>query len=289
MSKSHLAVLTVALVATSAALAASASHFTTSLDGQNGWSGGIPCMVFANNNPGDEAVTTAAAQTGAQSWRYGHGYGSPGCGTAFSPQLPVSVGRPSSGAAGDIAVVKFAFKAVTPGDGSTQNVYLGAPRRDDRTGSHIYLDNTAGGVVLYMRSFEVTPPATVPDFVDKDIATVSATGWHTVKMVTQYHENVLLDVTTYTVDEGTPGQVTFQAIGWPHPWRQDTGPNGCGGPAGCPYTPGQSLKFADSSYNNPSDNGYYYDNVSLEVINSTTNRTVGFYGTGFELSENVKR
>jgi len=47
-------------------------------------------------------VTAVALHTGSQSWRYGRGYGSPAVVPIFAP-IGVSVGRPSSGSAGDIA------------------------------------------------------------------------------------------------------------------------------------------------------------------------------------------
>jgi hypothetical protein len=257
------------------AVTAQAQYTPTSLDGQNGWNGGVPCVVFLNNDAGDESVTIADAHTGSQSWRYGRGYGSPGCGTPFSPQLAGSVGRPSSGATGDIAVVKFAFKAVSPGDGSIQSLYLGAVGRDDRTGSSIVLRNEPAGVRLTMSTFNQNPPA-CDDFQDVDLATVSAGVWHTVKMTTLYHENVSLDVTTYVIDEGQPGQITTQAVSWPHPWRQ------CNG---FPYTPGASLKFSNGSPDTTAFNGFYYDDVSLVVRNSSANNTVvGSFYTSFELT-----
>ena len=143
-----------AMVLLTVAVRAQGQYAPTSLDGQNGWNGGVPCLVFFNDDAGDESVTNAAANTGLQSWRYGRGYGSPGCGTPFSPQLAGSVGRPSSGATGDIAVVKFAFKAVSPGDGSFQSLYLGAVGRDDRTGSSIVLRNEPTGLRLTMSTFD---------------------------------------------------------------------------------------------------------------------------------------
>jgi hypothetical protein len=249
-----------------------AQYTPTSLDGQNGWNGGVPCVVFVNNDAGDESVTLADAKTGSQSWRYGRGYGSPGCGTPFSPQLAGSVGRPSSGAAGDVAVVKFAFKAVSPGDGSVQSLYLGSVARDDRTASHIVLRNNPGGVLLTMSTF----PTCSGSFTTENVATVSASEWHTVKMTTQYHEDVSLDVTTYVIDEGAPGEATFQAVSWMHPWRQ------CNG---FPYTPGASLKFANTSADSLAFNGFYYDDVSLKVLNSgANNAAVASFFTSFELT-----
>jgi hypothetical protein len=250
-----------------------AQYTPTSLDGQNGWNGGVPCVIFVNNDPGDESVQGAVFYTGAQAWGYFRGYGSPGCGTPFSPQLAGSVGRPSSGAPGDIAVVKFAFKAVSPGDGSIQSLYLGAVARDDRTGSTIVLRNEPAGVRLTMSNFNPNPPA-CDAFGNVDLATVSAGVWHTVKMTTLYHEDVSLDVTTYVIDEGQPGQITTQAVSWMHPWRE------CNG---FPYTPGASLKFANASPDTVAFNGFYYDDVSLVVRKSSVNNTVvsSFY-TGFE-------
>lgn len=264
-----------AMVLLTVAVRGQAQYTPTSLDGQNGWNGGVPCVIFVNNDAGDESVTNAAANTGLQSWRYGRGYGSPGCGTPFSPQLAGSVGRPSSGATGDIAVVRFAFKAVSPGDGSIQSLYLGAVGRDDRTGSTIVLRNEPAGVRLTMSNFNPNPPA-CDAFGNVDLATVSAGGWHTVKMTTLYHEDVSLDVTTYIIDEGQLGEITTQAVSWMHPWRQ------CNG---FPYTPGASLKFANTSADTVAFNGFYYDDVSLKVLKSGANNTaVASFYTSFELT-----
>lgn len=265
--------LVIAMLLLTIAVTAQAQYTPTSLDGQNGWNGGVPCVVFVNNDAGDESVTTAAAHTGSQSWRYSRGYGSPGCGTPFSPQLAGSVGRPSSGATGDIAVVKFAFKAVSPGDGSKQNIYLGSVPRDERTASNIYLQNAPAGVVLYMFA---PAPGDPCNQVQNTIATVSAGVWHTVKMTTLYHEDVSLDVTTYVIDEAQSGQVTYQAVSWMHPWRQ------CNS---LPYVPGASLKFASSFDGDPAINGFYYDDVSFKVLKSSANNiTVASFFTSFELT-----
>src|SRR5688572_1058845 len=86
-----------ALVLSHSALAVPASYAPTSLDGQNGWNGGNPCLVFVNNDAGDETVQAAEVRSGSQAWAYRRGYGSPGCGTPFSPQMLSAVGRPSSG------------------------------------------------------------------------------------------------------------------------------------------------------------------------------------------------
>jgi hypothetical protein len=250
-----------------------AQYAPTSLDGQNGWNGGVPCLIFVNNDAGDESVTIAEAFSGSQSWRYGRGYGSPGCGTPFSPQV-VSVGRPSSGSAGDIVVVRFAFKAVTPGDGSTQTLYLGSVPRTERTASQIALNNEPAGVRLTMSTF--TPSPGCGGFGSVNIATVSAGDWHTVKMTTQYHEDLSLDITRYVIDEGTPGEVTVDQVSWMHLWRE------CNG---LPYTPGASLKFANTSPDTVAYNGFYYDDVSLVVRNSAANNSVvGSFYTSFELT-----
>jgi hypothetical protein len=153
-------------------------------------------------------------------------------------------------------------------------LYLGAVGRDDRTGSSIVLRNNPGGVLLNMSTF-ITDP-TCNNFPIVNIATVSGTAWHTVKMTTQYHEDLSLDVTTYVIDEGAAGQTTAQAVSWPHPWRQ------CNG---FPYTPGASLKFSNGSDDTTAFNGFYYDDVSLQVLRSSANNTVvASFFTSFELT-----
>ena len=244
------------------------------LQAQAGWSGGAQ-PDFTNNDTnidngdgtyGDEKVTSAAAHSGTNSWRYSRGYGSPGQGTPFSPLFGATFGRPSSGATGDTATMRFAFKAVSPGDGSKQNLYEGTADGGDRTGGHIYLENTAGGVRLYMYD------GLLDDY--RTLATVDGANWHTVKMTTVYHEDLAQDLTTYVIDEGQPGAIVATGTTWIHLWREGYA---------YPYTPGARFKFASSFDGNPAIKGFYYDDLSLEIASSSQPTVVlASYSTSFE-------
>jgi hypothetical protein len=256
-----LAVVASAVVlAPGGAVAEPTSYALGSLDGQHGWNGGIG--GFVNNESGAEAVTTADSYSGERSWRYGRGYGSPGQGTPYSP-VAATVGRPSSGAAGDVAILRFAFRAVVPGDGSLQSVYLGSVARNDRTGMQLSLRNLGGGVDLAMSRMSGVGCNTESVV----LSTVSGATWHTVEMRSQLHEDVDLDVTTYIVD----GVEIGREVAWPMPWRVCNGFD---------YTPGSSIKLMSTSPNTPAFSGFYYDDMSLQVVSSSAGETVGFFGTG---------
>jgi putative cell wall-binding protein len=244
------------------------SYALGSLDGQHGWNGGIG--GFVNNESGAEGVTTVDSFSGERSWRYGRGYGSPGQGTPYSP-VAATVGRPSSGAAGDVAILRLAFRAVAPGDGSLQSVYLGSEVRNDRTAMHLSLRNLGGGVELAMSRMSGVGCNTESIV----IATVPGATWHTVEMRSQLHEDVDRDVTTYIID----GVEVANEVAWPMPWRVCNGFD---------YTPGSSIKFMSTSPNTPAYSGFYYDDLSLQVVSSSAAATVGFFGTGFEGDEDVQ-
>ncbi|MCY2994596.1 MAG: Ig-like domain-containing protein [Planctomycetota bacterium] len=244
------------------------------LQGQMGWSGGAQ-PDFTNNDTnidngdgtyGDEQVTNAAAYLGANAWRYSRGYGSPGQGTPFSPLFGATFGRPSSGATGDTVTMQFAFRAVSPGDGSKQNIYEGTADGGDRTGAQIYLENTAGGVRLTMYD------GLLDDY--QTLATVVGANWHTVKMTTVYYEDLFQDLTTYVIDEGQSGQVIATGTPWAHLYRAQNGFD---------YVPGSRFKFYSSFDGDSAIKGFYYDDLSLAVSESSQPSVVlASYSTGFE-------
>lgn len=264
------------------------------LNGQNGWDGGIVGgmpVPFTNNEPDSNVVTNADALTGTQSWRYSGSYGSPGAGTPFTRDV-ATVGAPNAATAfgpasnseitpaGDRSVVSFAFRAVAPGDGSRINLYEGSYARDSRTGASLYLETTAVGTVhLYFFELSSTDECTNQDFPTVDVATVAAGSWHTVKMTTTYPNATPGDLTTYgtttyVVDEGQPGEVTATGdSAWVHPY------NVCNG---TPYAPGGSLKFSNSFNDYPFHQGFFIDDLSMVVSNTSVPATVGTFATSFE-------
>ncbi|WP_425618157.1 NosD domain-containing protein [Anatilimnocola sp. NA78] len=253
----------------------SAGYTLNPLDGQQGWSGGAQ-PNFTNNDTGidngdgtfgDEKVTDLQSYSGTQSWRYSRGYGSPGQGTPFSPNLGATVGAPSF-ADGDTATVRFAFKAVTAGDGTVDTIYEGTPAGTDRTGAQIGLENTPAGVRLFASTYNPTTNA----FDSVTLGTFPAATWHTVEYTTVYNDNPALDLTTYIVDGTTVGSLNP----WMHIWRQDNAFN---------HEVGSRLKFSTTQDNNTAIKGFYYDDLEF-IISDSSNPGVPLaqYSTGFEAS-----
>ena len=240
------------------------SYGLGSLDGVNGWSGGAQ-PGFENNNPGDEAVTNAAAKTGTQSWRFSTGYGSPGQGTPFSPQLSASAGLAGSGATADTMSITFSFKPVGAlGDGSRQSIYEGTVDGTDRTGSNIYLENTAAGITL--------DTFTGAGEVDQQLAVLGDTNWHEVTMTTtSIGTNPADEVTTFSIDGGA----TITTTPWADLFRQAHGFS---------YPAANSVKFADlNDAAIPQNGGFYYDDLSYSVYNSANpSNVLASYSTSFE-------
>jgi hypothetical protein len=236
------------------------------LDGQNGWNGGNPCGTFVNSGPGDADVVNTVTHTGCQSWYYKTGYGSPGCGTPFSPAI-ASVGALQYGTAGNQSIIKFSFKAATLNDNSLISLYEGSVNRDDRTGSTIVLQNLAGGLVEIRMSKAI---AAAPYFQTQILGVFPATGWINVEMVTDYPPTNVLDETTWgSTKYYINGTLVGTFTPWPHWWRFKNGFS---------YTPGSSLKFANFA----SGDGFYIDDVSMVVKNTTNNTIVAAFSTGFE-------
>ena len=288
-----LALFGVALIAVFAmgVWAAFAAYTVGDLNGQNGWDGGIVGgnpVPFTNNNPGSNVVVNTIAFHGTQSWQLGGSYNSPGAGTPFTREV-ATVGAANATAAGSAitpvgnkSVVSFAFKVAVPGDGSRINVYEGSYARDDRTGGSLYLRNDTGNgnpvgtVSLYNFSSDNDAPDCNTSQVN--LGWVTAGSWHTIEMTTVYPNLTVNDPstygsTTYVFDKGTVSEQTTTMQSWAHAWRKCNGYN---------YTPGGSLKWVSTFNDYPSHLGFYIDDVSMTVINTATNTTVGSFATSFE-------
>jgi len=266
-------------------VAASSGYSLGPLSGQNGWNGGIDSLnhvlPFNVNTAGAADVVNTEAHTGSHSWYFAKGSNTPGAGTPFSPYV-AKAGAPNEDTDGDMVVISFAFKAAKPGDGSRIAINEGAAKRDDRTGSNIYLvADTASTVRLYMI------PASQTDVIGPavELGNFAADSWHVVEMTTVYPDTSLApdDVdswgtTTYKVD----GVVVGSANPWAHWWRYQSGLE-VGDASQYPYAPGASIKF--SNYNNDASHfGFYFDDVSYRVIDSSTHATVAAFSTSFESS-----
>lgn len=265
-------------------VAASSGYSLGPLSGQNGWNGGIDSLnhvlAFNVNTAGAADVVNSEAHTGTQSWYFAKGSNTPGAGTPFSPYV-AKAGAPNEATDGDRVDISFAFKAATPGDGSRIAINEGAAKRDDRTGSNIYMEAVSGtnNVRLYM------VPASQSDVIGPyvELGFYDAASWHVVEMTTTYPDTSLApdDVnswgtTTYKVD----GVVVGTANPWAHWWRyqSDLETPAVGD---FPYAPGASLKFSNY-YNDATHHGFYFDDVSYRVIDSSTHATVAAFSTSFE-------
>lgn len=256
------------------------------LSGQNGWNGGInslgAVLSFNISTPGAADVVNTEAHTGSQSWYFAKGSNTPGAGTPFSP-IVTTAGAPDRGAAGDMVVISFAFKAAQPGDGSRIQINEGAALRDDRTGANIYLESVAGA--NYVRIYMVPASQTGVIGANVELGQYTAANWHVVEMTTLFPDTSInpddvntWGTTTYKVD----GVVVGTANPWAHWWRYQSGIEE-GDPSAYPYAPGSSIKFSNY-YNDASHYGFYFDDVSYRVIDSTTHATVAAFSTSFESS-----
>ena len=299
-----LAAAILVLVVASTSSAAFSAYSLGDLSGQNGWNGGATGgtpVGLTNYVAGSDVVTTAAANSGTQSWLLGGSYVSPGAGTPFTPDVatvgalnattafdPNHPGDPnySNSAitpAGNQSVISFAFKAVAPGDNSRISVYEGSAARTSREGPNVYvLAANATDVDIFAQALSSTNACDNQDFPTVPLATVAAGSWHTVKMTTTYPNVNPTDLstygtTTYVIDEGTVGQVTVanQNTDWVHQY------DFCNGG---PYTPGGSVKWTMNANDYPVHQGFFIDDVSMKVRNTSTNTLVGSFATSFEAS-----
>jgi len=103
-----------------------------------------------NNNPGMKQSRQLPLIQGRNPGATAAATEVPGCGTPFSPQLAVSVGRPSSGSAGDNRNRQVRFKAGRARRRVRGERLPGTGGRDDRTGSHIYLSTLRVESSLHM-------------------------------------------------------------------------------------------------------------------------------------------
>ena len=281
--KHHLLIWTILVFLT---VAGRSSALTTvgSLAGQDGWSGGAS-PGFTNNsaqpsstNPdlfydGDwhgEAVTTADAHSGSQSWVFRNGYDSPGSGTPFSPSLAVNAGQPSSGAGGTLFSASFWFKAAgATGDGSQIMIAGGNPAGNDRSSNYLEIENTVSGITVRTYDGVVGSGWDTAELV---IATgLDANSWHQITMTGEFLDGAYNDFWSYQVNGGASvvGGAYFETA------RDNYG---------FAYEMTNSLKFQPKHPNyDPSASGFYFDD--LETVVSDSSGVLATYSTGFEVPE----
>ena len=255
-----------------------------SLAGQEGWSGGAS-PGFTNNSAqptstnsdlfydGDwhgEAVTTADAHSGSQSWIFRNGYDSSGSGTPFSPSLAVNAGQPSSGAGGTIFSASFWFKAAAAtGDGSRIMIAGGNPAGNDRSSNYLEIENTVSGITV--RTYDGVAGSGW-NTAELLIATgLDANSWHQITMTGEFLDGAYNDFWTYQVNGGVSvvGGAYFETA------RDNLG---------FAYEMTNSLKFQPRHPNyDPSASGFYFDD--LETVVSDSSGVLATYSTSFEVPE----
>lgn len=252
------------------------------LAGQDEWSGGAtPGFVnnvaqpFSSNSDlfydGDwhgEAVTTADAHSGSQSWHLRSGHDSAGSGTPFSPGLSSFAGRPSSGAAGDTLSLSLWFKAANAtGDGSRIALVGGNPTGTDRSSNYLDIENTASGITI--RTYEGVVGAGWSGAFLPVATGLDSSIWHELTMTGSFVDGAGNDVWTYQVDGGTAvvGGAYFNTVRDNFGWA---------------YQTTNRLKFHPKHPNyDPSFSGFYFDDFAMTVSNSSG--VLASYSTGFEV------
>ncbi len=263
----------VALLLTLIASSRGQSYTTGSLDGQNGWGGGaVP--GFLTNVPGSEAVTTADAHTGLQSWRYSDGYNSPGGGTVYSPGLS-QVAIESS--AINTFTTTLWFKPVSAtGDDSRIAVEFGDSPGSDRSAGTLYLRNDVG-TGLFISIAEPIGPTGLP--TDTQIVTLASgvdpTIWHQLAITGSFISGTYNDVLSVSID----GATATLHDSWLEWYRDDN-----------TFSPEDSnrLKFREFNSANDSDpsyttRGFYFDDITYSSYDSTNRSgTEVIFTTSFE-------
>jgi Notch-like protein len=253
------------------------------LANQEGWSGGASAG-FTNNGAhpsslntdlyydGDwhgEAVTTAAAHSGTQSWLLRSGYDSPGSGTPYSPGLSVSAGQPSSGAGGSIFSASFWFKAADPsGDGSRITIAGGNPAGNDRSSNYFEIENVSDGSGITVRTYDGVESGGWGT-TELLVATgLDPNAWHEITMTGEFYDGTYNDIWTYQVDGGTPvvGGAYFETARDNYSYS---------------YVTTNRLKFQPRHPNYSPDNfGFYFDDLVTTVSDSSG--VLASYSTDFE-------
>ncbi|PHR90459.1 MAG: hypothetical protein COA78_35295 [Blastopirellula sp.] len=251
------------------------------LDGQDGWSGGGPgdSSGFTNNGaqpdssnfdlehtPGEwfgEAVTTADAHTGTQSWLLRNGYDSSGSGTPFSPGLSVNAGQPSSGAGGDTFFGSFWFKSAdSSGDGSRIMIAGGTPAGTDISSNYLEIENLQDGSGVTVRTY-------FGGWID--VATgLDSDSWHQITMTGRFYDGLSNDTWSYKVNNELP----FDSGAYYETYRED---NFFG------YEMTNRLKFRPRHANHDATkSGFYFDDLLTEVSDFNSGVVLDSYSTGFE-------
>jgi hypothetical protein len=216
---------------------------------QGGWSGGAQ-GGFTNNDHAigneDEAITTADAHSGSQSWRLSRGYASPGQGVPYTPVIENGDGN-GVAADGEMLLATLWFKAVSAGDGTVTAIETGTADGLDRGNYLARLSNEAGGIRI--SSFENGASFTEVTL----FSGVSATDWHSLDM--KLTKNGFVDTVSLSLDGGTP--VSYNAA--LNEWRQSMS---------LAYADHSRLRIRPTSDGNLAQLGFYFDDVSTSIADA---------------------
>jgi hypothetical protein len=247
--------------------------------GQDGWSGmtnsgaqtdSFPTGTLVSGDSddrGDSIVGTNLAEVGTvlsgdQSWWFRRGYDSPGSGTPYTPDLTPNTNDDDGDGVPDQGFhYEISFKAADEsGDGSRIAVITGDPAGTDRSSNYVELYNDVGN--LYLRSYSGGAYNTL-------VSNLDTTVWHTLE-ATMYRDGVL-DYWTYSVD-GV--EVITDEIGYFCDFRVS---NGFG------YVESTRLKFQPRHSNYDANfQGFFFDDIVSQTLDSNTGTIVDSYSTGFE-------
>ncbi len=227
---------------------------------------------FTNDDPGQQEVTSDAAHSGSNSWRFSCGYQSEGPATPFSPRLghDISAGQPSSGADADVFEISFWFKVVSP-DVNTQvmRVVAGNTAGTDRASNAFELLNVPGTGV----TARTAEPTGGWNYYWVDLTTGVDDAWHKMEMTGRFYDGPSNDLWTYAMD-GIP-------LGTYHAYfetARDT--------FGYTYETTWWLKFQPYQNYTGTNQGFYFDDVSYRAYRSAdSNNILASYYTSFEPSQ----
>jgi len=233
------------------------------------WSGGAQKKFTNHHLPGQDEITSDAAHSGSNSWRFSCGYGSEGQGTPFSPRLwgNVSVGQPSSGADADVFEISFWFKVVSPNVNTQRmQVVAGATSGTDRASNYFQLRNVPGTGVLARTAISTGGWNAAIIILTSGVDS----AWHKMDITGRFYDGPTNDMWTYVMDGIDLGTYPayFEAA-------RDY--------YGYTYEKTWWLKFQPRYNYIGTNQGFYFDDVYYRAYRSSdSNDILASYYTSFE-------
>ncbi|MCW5875741.1 MAG: hypothetical protein KIS85_02555, partial [Anaerolineales bacterium] len=170
------------------------------------------------------------------------------------------------------------MKAAAPGDTSRISVHEAYPDRTDRAGSNVWFETTDTSEI---RVFAACATPAGDFWQHETIGTYPASDWVHVEVDTVYPLTDPNDYTTWgTSTFKVNGVVVYTCTPWSAWWRFKTSHTNH-------YAVGAGLHFADRTPGAPpAHQGFYIDDVSVRIIETSTNATIASYNTSFEPNTN---